>query len=54
MEAFKDFDFISLTIFGSIATIFIIFKYVFKKKLSPILLILISAVLGVSLCLIFL
>lgn len=54
MEAFKDFDFISLAIFLLIALIFIIFKYVLKKKLSPILLILISAVLGVSLCLIFL
>lgn len=47
------FNFISLIIFGIIAGLYLLIIKVFKKKLSTIQVILISAVLGIILCLIF-
>lgn len=43
-------DYISVIIFVLIALIFYGSKYIFKKKLSSIVIILISAVLGIALC----
>lgn len=53
-SAFSGFDFISLAIFLTIAGIYLVFKLIFKKKLNPIILISISAILGVVICLIVL
>ena len=53
-SAFSGFDFISLAIFLTIAGIYLVFKLLFKKKLNPIILISISAILGVVICLIVL
>ena len=53
-SAFSGFDFISLAIFLTIALIYLVFKLIFKKKLNPIILISISAILGVVICLIVL
>ena len=53
-SAFSNFDYISLAIFLAIIAIYLVFKFAFKKKLSPIILILVSAVLGVLVCVIVL
>ena len=53
-SVFSSFDYISLAIFLAIAAIYLVFKFAFKKKLSPIILILVSAVLGVLVCVIVL
>ena len=53
-SVFSSFDYISLAIFLAIAAIYLVFKFAFKKKLSPIILILVSAVLGALVCVIVL
>ena len=45
-------NFISVIIFGLLCLLYFTSKYVFKKKISSILLIIISAVLGIGVCMI--
>jgi chromate transporter len=51
LETFN-FNLQSTIIFGILVLLFLLFKYVFKKKINNILLICISAVLGIVVCLI--
>ena len=51
LETFS-FNLQSTIIFGILVLLFLLFKYVFKKKINNILLICISAVLGIIVCLI--
>ena len=46
-------NYISMIIFGLITLIYVLVKVIFKKKISAILLIIISAFLGIGVCLIF-
>ncbi len=50
LETFN-FNLQSTIIFGILVLLFLLFKYVFKKKINNILLICISAVLGIVVCL---
>lgn len=52
-NAFTNFDYVSLIIVSVIAFIFVFVKLIFKKKLSPVIIILISAALGLAISLIF-
>ena len=51
LETFN-FNLQSTIIFGILVLLFLLFKYIFKKKINNILLICISAVLGIVICLI--
>lgn len=53
INLFNNFDFIALAILIILVLTYVLIKVIFKKKMSPILIIAYSAILGLVICLIF-